>query len=301
METILRASLGSNVPQATERINHNEAGLGNLTVTGYSLNGVEIFDVKICDGVRGAYYPQHIVTLFESPYVMDGRWQGHRLNTAWNRGNVLFIPAESVLTFDAHTPYNETVIRLKGELFERAARDHIDFSQIDFTFHDVTSQATWNMGMGLAGIVKDVEYREWPLLVESASISLVLAVIRELSPNSTTAFKAIQYGISQMRRRRVLSYIDDNISRQITLAELAEVANLSIYHFCRKFKNGMGMTPLQYISFRRVEFAKQMLRSTKDSLVTIALACGFCSQSHFCTVFKAVTGVKPSVYRNSGE
>lgn len=273
------------------------AGLGNLSVVEYHSHGIDIFDVKSCSGVANAYYPQHIVTLFKSPYGMEGNWQGHRLNNSWKKGSALFIPANSVLSFGTQNPYNETVIRLRDEIFVRVAKDHIDYSQIDFTFRDVTSPATWKFGVALAGIVMDNTYREWPLLIESAATALTISVIRELSPHATIAFKEVKSALSEFRRRRVLGYIDDNIHRQITLSELAEVANLSHYHFARKFKNKMGMTALQYLANRRVEMAKRLLRTTSDSLVEISLACGFASQSHFSTVFKKVTGTTPAAYR----
>ena len=78
------------------------------------------------------------------------------------------------------------------------------------------------------------------------------------------------------------------------------MANLSVYHFSRQFKSEMGMTPLRYISSRRVEQAMRMLRSTIDPLVDVAMSCGFCSQSHFSTVFKKVAGTTPALYRTSG-
>lgn len=297
--------MGENMGQVTqssdtERIDHNNAGVGNLSVRAFSLNGIDVFDVKDCSGVDGAYYPEHIISLLKIPFTFDANWEGHRFQTPWRKGSAVFIPANSFLTHQAHTPYNETVIRLKDELFVQASRDHIDYSQIDFTFRDVSSPATWKFGIGLSAIVKDVAYRDWPLLLESASIALVLAIIRELSPHATTAFKEIRYGLSEAKRKRVLSYIEDNISRQISLGELAAVANLSHYHFSRKFKNQIGVTPLHYLANVRVDASKRLLRSTSDSLSQISLACGFASQSHFTTVFKKVTGTTPASYRLAG-
>lgn len=284
-------------PTDTERLEHNNAGVGNLSVRAFSLNGIDVFDVKNCSGVDGAYYPQHIISLLKRPFTFDANWGGRRFQTPWRKGSAVFIPANSFLTHQAHTPYNETVIRLKDELFVQASRDHIDYSQIDFTFRDVSSPATWKFGIGLSAIVMDVAYRNWPLLVESAAIALTIAVIRELSPHATTAFKEIRYGLSEMKRKRVLSYIEENLHRQITLAELAAVANLSQYHFGRKFKNRFGITPLQYLADRRVESAKSLLRTTSESLVQVSMACGFSSQSHFTTVFRKITGTTPAAYR----
>lgn len=287
------------IDQNTEAIEHNQAGLGDLSVTAYSLNGIDLFDVKDCMGVKGAYYPQHIVTMFKRPFFMEGDWEGSRIKSDWKNGTVLFIPEGSVLNFDTATPYDETVIRLRHELFVRAAKEHIDLGKIDFSFLDVTSMATWTCGAALGGIVMDESYRNWPMLVEATSISLALAVMRELAPHGAREFKPVRYGLNEARRRRVLSYINDNLNRQISLAELAGVANLSIYHFTRKFKNVMGMSPLQFVSIRRVEAAKRLLRTTSESLAEISIICGFASQSHFTTVFKKVTGTTPAAYRSA--
>lgn len=284
----------------TEYIEHNKAGLGNVSVKEYSQNGIDVFEVKSCSGVDGAYYPQHIISLLKRPLTFDANWEGHRFQRPWRNGSTVFIPANSMLTHQARTPYDEAVIRLKDELFVTASKDHVNYDQIDFSFRDVSSPATWKFGLGLAAIVMDVAYREWPLLLESASITLVLAIIRELSPHATTAFKEIRYGLSETKRKRVLAYIESNLHRQITLAELASVANLSQFHFGRKFKNRFGLTPLQFLANRRVEAAKHKLRTTGDSLVEVSMACGFASQSHFNTVFKKVTGTTPSVYRFDG-
>lgn len=277
------------------------AGLGQLSVDEYSIGGVDVFEVSGCEGVDSAYYPQHIITLFRRPYQMVGNWEGQRLSVPWENGKTLFIPMGSVLSFRAESPYDETVIRLRQDLFQLACRDHIDFNSIDFTFRDVTSVATWHLGTALGGMVASDEYRCWPLLVESAAMSLVVAVIRGLSPGASTAFSPITYGLSDRRLSKVVGYIDDRIKHHITLAELAGVANLSIFHFCRSFRNRMGLTPSQYMAKRRVMVAKGLLRSTMDSLVSVSMACGFSNQSHFTTVFRKIVGVTPAEYRRSGE
>nr|WP_246407846.1 AraC family transcriptional regulator [Microvirga lupini] len=98
-----------------------------------------------------------------------------------------------------------------------------------------------------------------------------------------------------------MDFIDDNIHRQITLAELAAAANLSAFHFARRFKAATGQTPLRFIAERRVVEAKKRLRSGVMPLAQVALECGYTGQSHFTTAFKAVTGVTPGIYRRGAQ
>lgn len=285
--------------QPLVQVEHNKAGLGDITVTRYALNDVELFDVKGCGGVDGAFYPLHAISLFKRPYVMDASWEGKKFQADWQRMGAVFLPKGSTLSFTASKAYDEIVVRLNDNLFVQAARDHVDLDQVEFTLRDISSSEVWRFGLALAGVVRNPEYVGWPLLVESAALALVLAIIRRLAPGSSTAFKTGKDGVSEVRVKRVLDYINDNMGTQITLAELAGVANLSVYHFSRRFKLRMGMTPMHYVADVRVGAAKRKLRATNDSLVAISMDCGFANQSHFSTAFKQITGVTPARYRHA--
>lgn len=103
----------------------------------------------------------------------------------------------------------------------------------------------------------------------------------------------------RVRIGRVLAYVEKKLHLRITLAELADVAALSHYHFCRAFKAAKGMAPMHYVWSRRVERAKLLLKTTNKSLATVSVACGFCCQSHFTTRFRQATGMTPAAYRAS--
>src|SRR5262245_55023777 len=80
--------------------------------------------------------------------------------------------------------------------------------------------------------------------------------------------------------RLVLEYIEENLSAAPTLAEMAAVAGLNPYHLARQFKAATGYPPHQYVIGRRVERAKQLLRSkTGLSLAEVAARTGFYDQS----------------------
>lgn len=112
---------------------------------------------------------------------------------------------------------------------------------------------------------------------------------RLLSPSHT--------GLSALKLGQVRDYIEAHLQDAIRLEDLAGTVSLSRYHFCRLFKQSVGTSPYQYILQQRVEKARQLLRRQELSLVDVALASGFASQSHFSRHFHQQVGVTPKVYR----
>lgn len=104
-------------------------------------------------------------------------------------------------------------------------------------------------------------------------------------------------GLSPFVLRNVLAFIEENLSQPLTLAELAEQAALSEYHFARMFRQSMGLAPHQYVMQRRMEKAKALVQHTTTPLTDIALACGFNSASHFSNRFRSMMGITPSQLR----
>jgi AraC family transcriptional regulator len=104
-------------------------------------------------------------------------------------------------------------------------------------------------------------------------------------------------GLTRNQARRVLDYVESNLSRDLTLRELAGIADLSPHHFARMFKRTIGSAPHRYVLEPRVERAKRMLRITDETLVEISLSTGFSSQSHFTNTFRRVVGATPTEFQ----
>jgi len=109
-----------------------------------------------------------------------------------------------------------------------------------------------------------------------------------------TVFKG---GLTRLRLKRALEYIQANLGGQIHLDDLGRAAGLSPFHFAKLFKQSTGSTPHQYVLQRRLARATELLRSTEVNLSEVALECGFADQSHFANVFRRFVGVTPSQYR----
>jgi AraC-like DNA-binding protein len=105
-------------------------------------------------------------------------------------------------------------------------------------------------------------------------------------------------GLAPARANRVCEYIDSHLQENIALEVLAEIAQLSVHHFARAFRQSLGIPPHNYIVQRRVEHAQQLVRNTDLPLSEIAIVAGFTDQSHLARHFRTITGVSPSLARH---
>lgn len=103
--------------------------------------------------------------------------------------------------------------------------------------------------------------------------------------------------LSSHQCRRLTSYVEDNLERAVTLAELAGTVSLSIFHFTRKFRTTFGCPPHVYVMRRRLDMAKRLLARPELPLKVVAVMCGFSDQSHMTRVFRTILDTTPAGYR----
>lgn len=99
---------------------------------------------------------------------------------------------------------------------------------------------------------------------------------------------------------RSLDYIEENYKEDIHLKDLAVQAGYSLSRFKIKFKEEVGITPANYITLKKMEYAKQLLQTTDTPVTQIALDAGFSSSNYFCTVLKKLTNYTPTEIRKQG-
>lgn len=106
-------------------------------------------------------------------------------------------------------------------------------------------------------------------------------------------------GLAPSVVRRVRDYIEGHIGQRITVKLLAKLANLSVCYFVRAFKHSLGVTPHDYLIWRRVQLTMGLLSGTDLALSEIAVAAGFADQSHCARRFREHVGMSPCNYRRS--
>jgi AraC-like DNA-binding protein len=134
------------------------------------------------------------------------------------------------------------------------------------------------------------------VLVDALNTTLAVRILRRVVGPSMIA-PATANGLSSDRLRRVQDYIESHLADPLNLGQIADIACLSRYHFCRSFKRATGMTPHQYVVQRRVERAKILMRRTNRPLGMVAQDSGFADQSHLTSVFRREIGLTPGRFR----
>ncbi len=132
--------------------------------------------------------------------------------------------------------------------------------------------------------------------------TLITALCAHLLCNYTSKkHQIVEYrgGLSRSRLKLAIEYMHDRMIDSISLPDIAAELDISQYHFCRLFKESMGISPHQYIIHKRIEHGQELLLKTNHKIADIALAAGFANQGHFSYHFRKLTGTTPKQYSES--
>jgi AraC family transcriptional regulator len=106
-------------------------------------------------------------------------------------------------------------------------------------------------------------------------------------------------GLAPWQVCKVRNYIETHLQSPITTRDLAAVARLSPFHFCRAFRGSFSTAPHAYLMRRRIERAQGLMLQTNISLGQIAVDCGLADQAHFNRLFRRFVGESPGAWRRA--
>ena len=141
-------------------------------------------------------------------------------------------------------------------------------------------------------------YPSGRLYTDALASALAARIIRNHSSFARPS-RTRPAAIPARKLKAVLAFMEDNLSRDLSLNDIAQIAGLSTSHFKALFRKSMGMPPHQYLIRRRVERAAMQLRKGDLPIGQIALENGFCHQSHLALHTRRVLGVTPQEVRNN--
>jgi AraC-like DNA-binding protein len=133
------------------------------------------------------------------------------------------------------------------------------------------------------------------LYAETLTLALLIDLLRH--QDAPRHIASIKGGLAAWQLRRVEEMVHDRLAEDLSLAELARVADLSKSHFARAFRRSTGLPPHQYQLTARIERAKHLLRRSDLTLTRIGSDCGFKEQSQFIRAFRRLVGISPGTWR----
>jgi AraC family transcriptional regulator len=160
-------------------------------------------------------------------------------------------------------------------------------------------QAVWDTALKLKAEVgsSDPGSRQY---AEALSLVLMHELIR-LERTTSVAVRPLRGGLPAWQRKRLVEFIEEHLAEEISLATLAELVNLSLFHFARAFRQSFGVPPHRYHSARRMDRARSLLQRPALSVTQIGAQTGFRETSSFTRAFRRFTGLTPTEYRRHRE
>jgi len=240
----------------------------------------------------------HVVMTFPAGLTQFERRTGKSVVTGTVRpGVVTVIPAGSSSRWDIHLPLNVVQLYLPHATLERIAGEANMAGPgelLERTAHPdpITSRLLMSAADVLEGSAAlDALFRQQ---LTDLLATRLLAAYTGAAP---VAFQPVIGGLSPNALRRAIERMRSDSDADVSLGALASDAGLSRFHFCRAFKESTGLSPHAWLRQHRLEQAMNMLRDTDASVVSVAAALGYGSQTAFAAAFRKLTGEAPSSWR----
>jgi AraC family transcriptional regulator len=239
----------------------------------------------------------HVVMIYPTGLQRLERRSGKSVAIGTARsGVVTIIPAGSSARWDIPGPVNVVQLYLPQTTLERVAGEANTTAPGDLlerTGHPdpVTSRLLMSASDVLEGSAAlDALFRQQ--LTDLLATRLLAA-----HSGAPATVQPAMGGLSPATLRGAIERLRSDSDADVSLSALASDAGLSRFHFCRAFKESTGLSPHAWLRQHRLEQAMNMLRDTDASIVSVAAALGYSTQTAFAAAFRKLTGETPSDWR----
>jgi AraC family transcriptional regulator len=258
---------------------------------------VEDYSVPACVIPRHEHLENflHVVLIGSVKYEVLTR--GKVLDFCAGSGTTFILPRGTIDELRWKGPTRRICVAIHPNLLTNALDETAHERNIELTEHwNLTDQ---NITAVLLAMTTDLDAGSpaGRLYGECLANALAVYLLNRYTVRRYTPV-AHQGGMPGYRLRRVLDYIGDSLPEDLSLSDLAAVADMSPHYFTELFRRSTGYAPHRYVLLQRIERAKEGLRDTGRSVTDVALSVGFQNPSHFARVFRKFVGASPSRFQS---
>ena len=246
------------------------------------------------------FHAQHLLIIQQGKQAVgSSRQSGTRLEEdRFHFGDVGLYPAGEYGALTLDGPADVIHVHLDASALEYRARQGLDLTHFAlrdrFRFEDGLLTQLGRQLLAAAGS----EHALGQLYVESLANALCYQLIEH---HATFERRIAGTGGSLPTAvlARIDAYLEASSEQAVTLEVLAGLANLSVFHFARRFKLTTGQAPYQYVLSWKIRRAQQLLRAGGLPLADISDALGFATPAHFSAAFKRAVGQTPREFQRA--
>jgi len=275
----------------------NSGSVVHLTPqTGYEFLGSGLRTIMLPPGPVDVVFAMsaHTIDVNLNPGSNRHCWNSDRMRHHEMAADTIAVaPAGSTLKLQMVNSEDGLLIELDPDRLEELAGELLAERTPDWRVIDYEPDPKAAMLARLA--IAEIK-RPWagPAYVEALSVAIAA---RALMRGAGVQMRVAGERGDDLRIARAIDFAEAHLGEPIGLSDMAAAACLSVFHFSRCFRALVGLAPHSWLMQRRIERAQTMLATGRMPLAEVAYACGFASQSHFTSVFRARVGITPGAYR----
>ncbi|BAZ50031.1 AraC family transcriptional regulator [Nostoc sp. NIES-4103] len=240
----------------------------------------------------------HIYTDIPSGYVVEARINGQLQKSLVVTGHSLIIPRGTAYWQSDNHKSKGITLGLNSSFLAQTLSESIDLSCLELhpqfpTFDPLIYQ----IGLLLKAELEQNRHSS-RLYAESAATFLATHLFHHYAQGRQKE-QITSNGLPKYKLKQVIDYIHANLDSDLGLTELAVLAQMSLSHFSRLFKQSTGYSPHQFVIKCRVDRAVELLLKSNLSIADITYKVGFANQGHLTSHFKRLVGVTPKAVREN--
>ncbi len=245
------------------------------------------------------YAKQHGVGIFidmpkpaQVERMIDGRYKREQVI----QGDIIIVPADTWHQTTSYSGARVVFLSFEPEDFTQAVNETAERDSVELIPHFTTADPlVHQIGVALKRALENSSSAS--RLYAETLITALMAHLMQYYCAKQVTLPTYTGGLSKLKLRQVIDYIQAHLSDNLSLKEIAAIAQLSPHYFSQLFKQSTGLTPHQYVIRCRVDRAQVLLSQGKLTISHISQIVGFVDQSHLHRHFKQIVGVTPRAFR----